>query len=400
PPSVGKPDEADRQHLREVSLASGRPVFFLGFDADARSYVEAAARDGVQLYNLLRAIPFNPRITLTNTTFFKNLAVWDVTMDLPMAERLAALADPARRPALREAALQRQRRRPGVRGRVSPWPGIVVRRVALDKSRPLEGRRLADLAAERGTHVADAMLDLAVEERLETVFELQTRSPEEDVELVEMVKTGHALPSQSDAGAHLNTNFCTAGESSYVLGQWVRERQLLTLEDAVRRLTFQPACVVDLGRAGPEYPRRTGMARDVLGSRWFALVLILLARVSMAVQFQSIAPVGPLLVADLTLSYAELGLLIGLYLLPGAALALPGGLLGQRFGNRPVVLSALGLMVGGGLVTAASHSLWMAGAGRLVSGAGWVLLTLVVAKMTGGWFAGREISTAMGIMLT
>jgi len=84
----------------------------------------------------------------------------------------------------------------------------------------------------------------------------------------------------------------------------------------------------------------------------------------MAVQFQSIAPVGPLLVADLTLSYAELGLLIGLYLLPGAALALPGGLLGQRFGNRPVVLSALGLMVGGGLVTAASHSLWMAGAGR------------------------------------
>src|SRR5213596_943923 len=54
PPSVGKPDEADRQHLREVSLASGRPVFFLGFDAGARSYVEAAARDGVQLYNLLR----------------------------------------------------------------------------------------------------------------------------------------------------------------------------------------------------------------------------------------------------------------------------------------------------------------------------------------------------------
>jgi len=250
PPSVGKPDEADRQHLREVSLASGRPVFFLGFDADARSYVEAAARDGVQLYNLLRAIPFNPRITLTSTTFFKNLDVWDVAMDLPVAERLAALADPARRPALREAAMQRQRRRPGVLGRFIPWPGIVVRRVALDKNRPLEGRRLADLAAAQGKHVADAMLDLAVEERLETVFELQTRSPEEDVQLVEMLKTGHALPSQSDAGAHLNTNFCTAGESSYVLGQWVRERQLLTLEDAVRRLTFQPACVMGLRDRG------------------------------------------------------------------------------------------------------------------------------------------------------
>jgi hypothetical protein len=57
------------------------------------------------------------------------------------------------------------------------------------------------------------------------------------------------------------------------------------------------------------------MARHVLGSRSFALGLILLARVSMAMQFQSIAPAGPLLVADLTLSYAELGLLIGFYLL-------------------------------------------------------------------------------------
>lgn len=142
------------------------------------------------------------------------------------------------------------------------------------------------------------------------------------------------------------------------------------------------------------------MAQSLHGSRWFALGLILLARISMAMQFQSIAPVAPLLIADLALSYAELGLLIGLCLLPGTVLALPGGLLGERFGNRRVVLWALTLMVGGGLVTGASHSLWQAGAGRLVSGAGGVLLTLVLAKMTAEWFAGKEISTAMGVMLT
>ncbi len=61
PPGAGQPDEADRQHLFEVAQASGRPVFFLGFDASARGYVEGAARQGAQLYNLLRAIPFNPR---------------------------------------------------------------------------------------------------------------------------------------------------------------------------------------------------------------------------------------------------------------------------------------------------------------------------------------------------
>src|SRR5262245_52168599 len=54
PPGAGQPDEADRQHLFEVAQASGRPVFFLGFDASARGFVEAATRQGAQLYNLLR----------------------------------------------------------------------------------------------------------------------------------------------------------------------------------------------------------------------------------------------------------------------------------------------------------------------------------------------------------
>ncbi len=142
------------------------------------------------------------------------------------------------------------------------------------------------------------------------------------------------------------------------------------------------------------------MTRSLLGNRWFALGLILLARVSIAMQFQSIAPVAPLLIADLALSYTELGLLIGLYFLPGTVLAVPGGLLGERFGNRRVVLCALALMICGGVVTAACNSLWQAGAGRLVSGGGGVLLTLVLSKMTAEWFAGREIATAMSVMLT
>ncbi len=261
PPSVAKPDEADRKHLYQVALTSGRPVFFLVFDAETRSYVEGAAREGAQLYALLRAIPFNPRFTLKKTTFFNNLDVWDVVMGLPVPERLATLAHPGKRPELREAAMKRQRRRPGVLGRFIPWPAIVVSKVVMDKHRLLEGRRLAELAAERGKHVADVMLDLAVEESLETEFQLLTRSPAEDVELAEFVKTGHAVPSQSDAGAHLNTNFCTAGESSYVLGEWVRERQLLGLEDAIRRLTFQPARIMGLHDRGLV---REGLAADLM----------------------------------------------------------------------------------------------------------------------------------------
>jgi N-acyl-D-aspartate/D-glutamate deacylase len=261
PPSITKPDEADRAHLREVALTSRRPVFFLVFDAEARGYVEGAAGEGAQLYALLRAIPFNPRFTLKKTTFFSNLDGWDIIMAKPLEDRLAIFADPEKRAGLREAAMQRQRRRPGVLGRFIPWPALVVSKVALAANRALEGRRLTAIAEEQGKHVADVMLDLAVAERLETEFQLQTRPPEQDVDLAEFVKTGHALPSQSDAGAHLNTNPCTAGESSYVLGQWVRDRQLLSLEDAIRRFTFQPARIMGLHDRGLV---RQGLAADLM----------------------------------------------------------------------------------------------------------------------------------------
>lgn len=250
PPSVTQPDEADRAHLIDVAKVSGRPVFFLVFDAQSRGWVEAATQGGAQLRALLRAIPNNPRFTLKKTTFFTSLDVWDVLMSKPVEERLAALADPVKRAELREAAGKRQRRRPGVPGRFVQWASIIVSRAALPANRVLEGRRLVQIAEERGSTPADVMLDLALEERLETEFQLQTRPPEADVELADFVRTGLALPSQSDAGAHLNTNYCTAGESSYVLGQWVRERGLLGLEDAVRRYTFQPARIMGLRDRG------------------------------------------------------------------------------------------------------------------------------------------------------
>ncbi|HEV8142762.1 MAG TPA: amidohydrolase family protein [Methylomirabilota bacterium] len=261
PPGAGQPTDADRLHLLDVARASGRPVFFLGFDASARGFVEDATREGAQLYNLLRAIPFNPRITLKKTTYFANLDVWDVVMAKPFDEKMALLTNPEKRAELREAALQRQRRRPGVLGRFIKWKAMIVNKAALEKNRPLEGRPLTELAEELGKHVADVMLDLAVEEKLETEFLLRSRSPEEEAELAEYVKTGHAIPSQTDAGAHLNTNFCTAGESTYVLGEWVRDRQLLTLEDAIRRFTFQPASIMGLRDRGLV---REGMTADLM----------------------------------------------------------------------------------------------------------------------------------------
>ena len=138
---------------------------------------------------------------------------------------------------------------------------------------------------------------------------------------------------------------------------------------------------------------------SALRNRWFILAVLFVVRLMMAFQFQSVAAVAPLLSTQFGVSLADIGILIGLYFTPGIALALPGGAIGQRFTDRTTVLAALALMLIGGLLMALSSS-WAAQiAGRLVAGAGGVLLNVQMTKMVADWFAGKEISTAMAIFV-
>jgi predicted MFS family arabinose efflux permease len=132
---------------------------------------------------------------------------------------------------------------------------------------------------------------------------------------------------------------------------------------------------------------------------WIILGVLTLARTAMGFQFQSIPAAAPQLTGEVGLSYALLGTLIGLYLLPGAAVALPGGWLGTRFGDKRVALFGLALMTAGGVVTGLSAAGWAIFAGRLVSGIGGVLLNVLLTKMVADWFAGRDTVTAMGILI-
>jgi MFS family permease len=119
----------------------------------------------------------------------------------------------------------------------------------------------------------------------------------------------------------------------------------------------------------------------------------------MAFQFQSVAAVAPLLGETFGVSLAEIGWLIGLYFAPGVALALPGGAIGKRFGDKPTVIASLVLMLAGELAMALSPSWPVQIAGRLVSGAGGVMFNVQMTKMVADWFAGREIATAMAIFV-
>jgi MFS family permease len=136
-----------------------------------------------------------------------------------------------------------------------------------------------------------------------------------------------------------------------------------------------------------------------LRNRWVILAILFAVRLTMAFQFQSVAAVAPLLGKQFGVGIAEIGFLIGLYFTPGIALSLPGGAIGRKFGDKPTALSALVLMLVGSLMMALGDSWGWQIAGRLIGGAGGVLLTVQLTKMVTDWFAGKEIASAMGIFV-
>lgn len=133
--------------------------------------------------------------------------------------------------------------------------------------------------------------------------------------------------------------------------------------------------------------------------RWGVVAAISLARLAFGFQFQALASVGPELVAAFRLDYATLGTLIGLYMAPGILVALPGGLLGRRYGERVVVGGGLLLMMFGSLVSGFATAPAGIGAGRALAGAGAVALVVMQGKMVSDRFEGRTFLTVMGLLV-
>jgi MFS family permease len=136
-----------------------------------------------------------------------------------------------------------------------------------------------------------------------------------------------------------------------------------------------------------------------LRNRWGILAILFVVRLTIAFQFQSVAAVAPLLQQTFGVGLADIGILIGLYFIPGIVLALPGGAIGRTLGDKPTTIMALLLMTAGSLVMGATDVWGWQMAGRLASGAGGVLLTVQLTKMGTDWFAGKEIATAMAIFV-
>jgi MFS family permease len=134
--------------------------------------------------------------------------------------------------------------------------------------------------------------------------------------------------------------------------------------------------------------------------RWNILWLATFCMLTFAVIFQSIPPILRILVDDLHITYAKAGALMGLFTLPSIVLALPGGILVDRFGSRNIGIVSLLTITLGTIIVALGTSYWIIGFGRLVTGVGAAILVVVIPKVITSWFYDREIGLSMGIFNT
>ena len=139
------------------------------------------------------------------------------------------------------------------------WDKVQVVATAIPVNARYEQRTIADLARTEGRDPLDLMLDLAVDEDLQTVFTAQLLNSDEEA-VGRMLNHPHSIVSLSDAGAHL-TFFNDAGFGLHLMGHWARELGVMPMSKAVRRLTSQPAQVFGMRGRGVV---REGYAADLL----------------------------------------------------------------------------------------------------------------------------------------
>ena len=130
------------------------------------------------------------------------------------------------------------------------------------------------------------------------------------------------------------------------------------------------------------------------------LLILFLVRLAMGYQFQSIASISSHLVSELGFSYAEIGTLIGFFLLPGIFFAIPSGLMTRAVADKNLLMVGAVTMIVGAFVMGSGDSTGSLYVGRLITGIGGTIFNVILTKMVTDWFIEKEIVTALAIMLT
>ncbi len=259
---ANNPGIADyHRRLRELAVETGRPVTFGLFSRrDApeayKAYVkllEDTAAQGGRMTAQVHSRALSAVLSYKTQLPFDRLPVWRELRALPLDEQKRRLRDPELRKKLVAAAKEREDRKAiGTEARPAVYEWIHVMESVHGKH-----RSVAEIAQQRGVDPVEAMIDLGLETDME-VFFLQPIANENQEIALELIKNPRTVVTFSDSGAHVS-QLMDASLQTHLLAHWVREKQALTLEEAVRMLTFDTATMWGFSDRGLV---REGMAAD------------------------------------------------------------------------------------------------------------------------------------------
>ncbi|MBM2805489.1 MAG: Amidohydro 3 protein [Deltaproteobacteria bacterium] len=210
--------------------------------------------EGLPIYAMTQAKPFQNRYTLRDAQCFDEFPTWKSALFSPLEERKQMFGDAAVRKKLRAEAIEDQS--PSVFPR--RWDVIFVDAVKLAKNKSQEKKSIQEIAQAQGKDGLDCFLDISLEEDLETRF-VHTNTQGDPQAVCEILKHPSVMIGQSDAGAHMGYD-ARFGYSTAFLGCWVRDHGIMPLEEAVSKLTFRVASIFGLNDRGLLRP---GMAADI-----------------------------------------------------------------------------------------------------------------------------------------
>jgi N-acyl-D-aspartate/D-glutamate deacylase len=269
--SSGPTQRTFLDRLRRVALDSGRPVMFGTISTRQGEapnsyryqldYLDRCVAEGARMFGQTTTKSINAIFALKSYLPFDALPHWKPLRVLPVAEQKRRMADPAvRRHLVADEALMKPRDKVFQGGgaattdpREPDYANLFAMR-GVDWNDP----SVASLAAERGQHPVEVMLDLMLANEDQVFVQpLVNESPDD---ILDMLRHPWTLTTFSDSGAHVCQEMGSSLQT-HMLSYWVRARQAFTLEQAVRKLTFDNTAAWELNDRGLV---RSGFAADLV----------------------------------------------------------------------------------------------------------------------------------------
>ena len=250
--------ESDYALLDHLGTESNRPVTWLAMLSrddkpdvcmETLRQTESLIQRGIVPQVTCR--PLSVQVNLRNPFIFANLECWNPAFNKSAEEQTALYRNHEFRQAWRKT-FEEPRVFPG------KWDRVDIQEVSNPSLKKYEGKTVDEVARERGRDGLDTFLDLAIEDDLNIQYVMALFNADEN-RVAELITHPNTMIGLSDGGAHVDM-LCDAGYCTYLLGTWVREKQLMPIERAVHRITAEPAQFFGVPNRGV---LAQGMAADI-----------------------------------------------------------------------------------------------------------------------------------------